>query len=282
MDKIPLQTLQIYKPKVEKPKPEVVIEGLAIELEKVRKNYGTSVQSKRMARFYDVEEEELSIKEKEQEDERMKSFCIETRTLLDLEIKHYRKAYEEVLREYEMKDEYDKKDQEALKKSDERIEKKISRMNRLENIKGTLDNEIKTLIKRHEKSDKNFDMKLKTAIEKYREVIRYLEHELDFQRRSHEETIELFRNLEKSLRDNVYRCENSEARATVLQEELNKAKAELHEYKNKQFEESRSIARSTSRIKCIEKELMKAEERADSAERSLCRMSIRQRTPMHH
>jgi len=144
MDKIPLQTLQIYKPKVEKPKPEVVIEGLAIELEKVRKNYGTSVQSKRMARFYDNdEEEEMSIKEKEQEDERMKSFCIETRTLLDLEIKHYRKAYEEVLKEYEMKDEYDKKDQEALKKSDARIEKKISRMNRLENIKGILDSEIK-------------------------------------------------------------------------------------------------------------------------------------------
>lgn len=145
MDKIPLQTLQIYKPKVEKPKPEVVIEGLAIELEKVRKSYGTSVQSKRMARFYDVEEEEMSIKEKEQEDEHMKTFFIETRTLLDLEIKHYRKAYEEVLKEYEMKDEYNRKDQEALKKSDERIEKKISRMNRLENIRGMLDSEIKVI-----------------------------------------------------------------------------------------------------------------------------------------
>lgn len=64
-----------------------------------------------------------------------------------------------------------------------------------------------------------------------------MERELDFQRRSHEETIELFRNLEKSLRDTVYRCENSEARAAVLQEELTKAKTELHEYKNKQFEE---------------------------------------------
>lgn len=82
-------------------------------------------------------------------------------------------------------------------------------------------------------------MKLKTAIQKYREVVSYLEHELDFQRRSHEETIELFRHLEKTLRDTVYRCENIEARNVVLQEELNKAKAELHDYKNKFNEEVR-------------------------------------------
>lgn len=145
MDNIPLQTLQIYKPKVEKPKPEVVIEELSIELEKVRKNYGTSVQSKRMARFYDAddEDENMSIKDKELENERMKTFCLNTRTLIDLEIKRYRKAYEEVLNEYHMKDEYDKKDQEALKKSDERIEKKIARINRFENIKAVLDKEIK-------------------------------------------------------------------------------------------------------------------------------------------
>lgn len=82
-----------------------------------------------------------------------------------------------------------------------------------------------------------FDVKLKTTVEKYREVVNYLERELDYQRRSHEDTIELFRNLEKSLRETVYRCENSEARAAVLQEELNKTKAELHECKNKFHEE---------------------------------------------
>lgn len=146
MDKIPVQSLQVYKPKVEKPKPEVVIEGLAIELEKVRKNFGTSVQSKRMARFIEADgdvDDLMSIKEKELEEERMKSFCTDTRTLLDIEISHYRKAYEKVLKEYEKKDEYDKKDQEALKQSDERIEKKLTRISRLENIKSALHGEIK-------------------------------------------------------------------------------------------------------------------------------------------
>lgn len=242
MDDMPLQTLQIYKPKVEKPNPDVVIQTLSIELERVRKNYGTSVQSKRNARFYDEDDEvEMSIQEKELEDQRMMKFMIETRALLDVEIKHYKSAYESVLKEYHNKDEYDKKDQEALKTSDERVEKKLTRVNRLETIKSALDKEIRSIIKHHEKSDNEAHLKLRNAVEKYRDVITYLERELDYQRKSHDETIELFRNLEKSLRENIYRCENAEAKVTVLQEELHRARSELHQFKNKSFEEVTEI-----------------------------------------
>lgn len=144
MNDMPLQTLQDYKPKVEKPKPEVMIQQLSIELERVRKNFGTSVQSRRDAYLHpDIVEEEMSIKDKEIEEERMKIFLVQTRALVDLEIKRYKKAYDNILKEYHEKDEYSKEDQDALRRSDEIIEKKKARVNRFENIKNILHNEIK-------------------------------------------------------------------------------------------------------------------------------------------
>lgn len=93
------------------------------------------------------------------------------------------------------------------------------------------------MVKKHEKSEKMAHEKLKTTVEKYREVVAYLERELDYQRKSHDETIELFRKLEKTLRDTIYRCENAEDRVLVLQDELKKSKTELHQTKNKLYEE---------------------------------------------
>jgi chromosome segregation ATPase len=98
---------------------------------------------------------------------------------------------------------------------------------------------LQAIVKQQEKLEKANATKLKTTVEKYREVCHYLEKELDFQRQSHEDTIELFRKLEKTLRDTVYRCESAEDRVLVLQDELNRAKTELHRYKNKLYEEVR-------------------------------------------
>ncbi|KAG5678760.1 hypothetical protein PVAND_008404 [Polypedilum vanderplanki] len=283
VDQLPLQTLQIYKPKVEKPNPDVVIQGIAIELEHVRKDFGISVASKRQVRFEkDDEEEEMSIKEKEAEDERLKKFFTDTRSLIDQEIKFYKKAFDSSVKDFSHKDEYKKEDQEALRKSDDILEKKIARINRLEVIRDSLDKEIKAMVKEHEKSEKEADLRLKTTAEKYQKVIKYLERELQ-RTTANDTTLDLFRTLEKNLRDTVNKYENIKAREEILSEELKKVKKELHEFKNKSYEESLAIARSASRIKCIEKELYTAEERAESAERSLCRMAIRQRTPqLHH
>jgi hypothetical protein len=241
VDQLPMQTLQVYKPKVEKPNPDVVIQELAIELERVRQNFGTSVASKRQAHLYDDdEEEEMSIKEKEAEDERMKNFFADTRSLIDLEIKHYKKAFDGSVKKYGHKDECSKEDQAALRKSDEVLDKKMARITRLQNIKASLDKEVKTLIKEHEKAEREADNRKKTTAKKYKEVIRYLER--DLQRQSNDSTLDLFRNLERSLRDTVNKYENVKARETVLTEELKKAKQELHELKNKSHEEVSGVS----------------------------------------
>lgn len=99
---------------------------------------------------------------------------------------------------------------------------------------------LQIIVKKQEKSEKTASDKLKSTVKKYREVINYLERELDFQRKTHGDTIELFRKLEKTLRDTIYRCENAEDRVLVLQEELNKTKTELHCSKNKLYEEVRN------------------------------------------
>lgn len=99
---------------------------------------------------------------------------------------------------------------------------------------------LQIIVKKQEKSEKTASDKLKSTVKKYREVINYLERELDFQRKTHDDTIELFRKLEKTLRDTIYRCENAEDRVLVLQEELNKTKTELHCSKNKLYEEVRN------------------------------------------
>lgn len=95
------------------------------------------------------------------------------------------------------------------------------------------------MVKQHEKTEKAAAAKLKTTVEGYRQVVQYLEKELDYQRKSHEDTIELFRKLEKTLRDTIYKCENAEERVLVLQDELNRTKTELHRYKNKLYAEVR-------------------------------------------
>lgn len=140
MDNIKLQTL---KRPVEKPNPNVVIEEIALELKNVRNAYKPTVQTRRIE-SYDVEEEEevLSIKQQEEEVERLSHFFPTTRELLNAEIHHYKKVFDNAIKEYENKDEYCKKDQEDLKKSDQTLEKKMARYTRLQTIRNALDQDI--------------------------------------------------------------------------------------------------------------------------------------------
>lgn len=141
MDNIKLQTL---KRPIEKPNPNVVIEEIALELKNVRNTFKPTVQTRRIE-SYDIEEEEevLSIKQQEEEIERLSHFFPTTRELLNAEIHHYKSVFDGAVKEYENKDEYCKKDQEDLKKSDQMLEKKMSRYTRLQTIRNALDQDVK-------------------------------------------------------------------------------------------------------------------------------------------
>jgi hypothetical protein len=141
MDNIKMQTL---KRPVEKPNPNVVIEEIAFQLKNVRNTFKPTVQTRRIE-SYDVEEEEesLSIKQQEEENERLKEFFPTTRELLNAEIRQYKNVFDNSVKEYEKKDEYSKKDQEELKKSDEILEKKMARYTKLQTIRKALDQDIK-------------------------------------------------------------------------------------------------------------------------------------------
>jgi hypothetical protein len=141
MDNIKMQTL---KRPVEKPNPNVVIEEVAFQLKNVRNTFKPTVQTRRIE-SYDVEEEEesLSIKQQEEENERLKEFFPTTRELLNAEIRQYKNVFDNSVKEYEKKDEYSKKDQEELKKSDEILEKKMARYTKLQTIRKALDQDIK-------------------------------------------------------------------------------------------------------------------------------------------
>lgn len=141
MDKIKLQTLK--KP-VEKPNPNVVIEEIAFKLRNVQNAFKPTVQTRRVE-SYDVEEEEeeMSIKQQEEEAERLGQFFPATRELLNAEIHHYKSVFDHAVKEYEMKDEYNKSDQQDLKKSDDILDKKMLRYTRLQTIRSALDQDIK-------------------------------------------------------------------------------------------------------------------------------------------
>lgn len=255
--------MQTLKRPIVKPKPEDVIEELEIQLKSVRHNFKPTVQTRRALPQNDEdkdEEKELSIREQEEEIEKLLKFFPATRDLLKTEIHSYKSVFDNAVKNYGHKNEYVKNDQDDLKKSDEILDKKMLRFARLENISKSLNDEIKVIrnymknntylkkynfffqaiVKKQERQEKTASEKLKSTVQKYREVINYLEHELDFQRKTHDDTLELFRKLEKTLRDTIYRCENAEDRVLVLQEELNKTKTELHCSKNKLYEEVRN------------------------------------------
>lgn len=150
MDEIPMQTL---KRPVEKPNPEIVIEEIALKLKNVRNTFKPTVSTRRVLKIdYDdddinQEEKKMSIKEQEEEIERLSHFFPLTRDLLRSEIKGYKNVFDSAINDYEHKNEYNKKDQNDLKKSDQILDKKMSRFMRLENIKKALDEEIKVSFK---------------------------------------------------------------------------------------------------------------------------------------
>lgn len=146
--------MQTLKRPIEKPKPEIVIEEIALELKNVRNIFKPTVQARRVPNIDDDEEEEenMSIRQQEEETERLENFFPITRDLLKAEIHSYKNVFDYAVKDYENKDEYSKKDQDDLKKSDEILEKKMSRFARLENIERALSDEIKVSLKNYKSS----------------------------------------------------------------------------------------------------------------------------------
>lgn len=134
--------MQTLKRPVEKPKPEIVIEEIALELKNVRNHFKPTVQTRRVE-FDEEVEEELSLREQEEEIERLSKFFPSTRDFFNAEVKKHKNAFDNAVRDFEHKNEYNKKDQEDLRKSDEVLLKKMNKLKRFENLRRILDDEIK-------------------------------------------------------------------------------------------------------------------------------------------
>lgn len=98
----------------------------------------------------------------------------------------------------------------------------------MENIKTTLLNEVRKLCLRFEKVKLDSEKKLERTTANHKDIIRYLNRGFESERTTHSETTEILRKLEHTLRETINKYEDANAKNWVLQDELKKARGELH------------------------------------------------------
>lgn len=127
-----------------------------------------------------------------------------------------------------------------MKESDEKIQALLVRIKIVENIKKSLMKEVDKLCLKFEKSRADASEKLMRTNANYKEIIRFLNRGFEAERKNFQNTTEILRKLEHTLRDTMNHYENSEATVEVLQSELKKTKQQLHSCQNMLHEHVRN------------------------------------------
>lgn len=159
--------------------------------------------------------------------------------------------------------------QALLKHSDERIQEKLGRIAKIDGIKKSLLKEVKRLCLTLEKHKAESDDKLKRSTKNYKDIIKYLNRGFETERLGFQNTSELMRKLEHTLRDTFNHLQNSEATVDVLQAELKKTKHQLHALQNEAIEKDQAARKATARIQKLDDDLYDAVDRAEFAEKAL-------------
>lgn len=163
--------------------------------------------------------------------------------------------------------------QTQLKQSDKEIEAKLSRIEIVENIKKSLLWEVQHLCLALEKNKSDAVKKLNRTTANFKDVIRYLNRGFEAERMTHVEATEILRKLEHNLRETINKYEDVQAKNDVLQDELKKARVELHHCQRDLSEKAKNLKISASTVRRLEQELVMTQDRAEFAEASLSRQS---------
>ena len=120
-----------------------------------------------------------------------------------------------------------------------------------------------------EKHKVDSDDKLKRTNKNFKDIIRYLNRGFETERLGFQNTSELLRKLEHTLRDTFNHLQNAEASVDVLQAELKRTREQLHKSQNEIIDKDQIARKSTAQIQKLEEDLFDSVERAEFAEKSL-------------
>jgi len=239
-------------------------QALQAELEEVRINLENTLRVKRI-----VEQQYEDAQSRINELTNINVSISAAKSKLDAEIQAIHSDYEEISKELRLSEERAVKAQTELKHTVEILHEEQERVVKIESIRKSLEQEVKTLQVRIEEVETNALVGGKRIITKLEARIRDIELELDEEKRRHAETIKGLRKRERQVKELLIQSEEDHKNITLLNENVEKLSQRVAVYKRQISEQEGLSSSNVTRVRRFQRELESAEERAESAESNL-------------
>ncbi|XP_055937969.1 paramyosin-like isoform X2 [Argiope bruennichi] len=186
--------------------------------------------------------------------------------------------YEEISKELRVSDERYNRIVVELKSTKDLMVEEQERVLKMESIKKSLEQEVRTLQIRIEEVETNALAGGRRVVSKLEARIRDIELELDEEKKRHAETIKIMRKKEHRVKELLLQTEEDHKTITMLNDAVEKLTEKVKVYKRQLTEQEGMTAQNLTRVRRFQRELEAAEDRAEQAESNLSFIRSRHRT----
>ncbi|GBM06931.1 Paramyosin [Araneus ventricosus] len=186
--------------------------------------------------------------------------------------------YEEISKELRVSDERYNRIVVEMKSTKDLLVEEQERVLKMESIKKSLEQEVRTLQIRIEEVETNALAGGRRVVSKLETRIRDIELELDEEKKRHAETVKIMRKKEHRVKELLLQTEEDHKTITMLNDAVEKLTEKVKVYKRQLTEQEGMTAQNLTRVRRFQRELEAAEDRADQAESNLTFIRSRHRT----
>ena len=182
---------------------------------------------------------------------------------LEKELGQVSKDYDDIARELKLADDRANKAGSDAHHFESLLREEQAKLVKIDNIKKSLENEVRTLSVRIEEIETNSVASSKRTIMKMEVRIEELEVMINNEKKSHSVTMTELHSKTRSIKELILQSEEDRKNIIILQDSLDKLNEKIKMYK-RQLEEQESISNSNiMRVKKFQRELESAENRAE-------------------
>ncbi|CAL1296432.1 unnamed protein product [Larinioides sclopetarius] len=187
--------------------------------------------------------------------------------------------YEEISKELRVSDERYNRIVVEMKSTKDLLIEEQERVLKMESIKKSLEQEVRTLQVRIEEVETNALAGGRRVVSKLEARIRDIELELDEEKKRHAETVKIMRKKEHRVKELLLQTEEDHKTITMLNDAVEKLTEKVKVYKRQLSEQQEGMtAQNLTRVRRFQRELEAAEDRAEQAESNLTFIRSRHRT----
>ncbi|XP_013785477.1 paramyosin-like [Limulus polyphemus] len=239
-------------------------QGLQSELDEIRVTLESEIRTKKSLE-QSLEESHTRINELTTINANITS----AKSKLETELTALQGDYDSIHKDLRAADDRANRTITELKVTKERLVEQHERYVKIENIKKSLEIEVRNYQIRIEEVEANALAGGKRVIAKLETRIRDVEIELEEEKRRHIETQKILRKKEYRLKEILLQTEEDHRNLILMNEALDKVNEQCKMYKRQLAEQEGMSQQNLTRVRRFQRELEAAEERADQAENNL-------------